>query len=119
VSCPVRRCVLAWIAERGTQSVQECLGLFDGWIVGAVLDHMERPSETGMGRFTDLGRTMTWKIGRDYAMRGHELRDYPHPVCRITSGAMQQDEWRAAAAFQHGRRQAMDVYSSFSDRESR
>jgi len=92
------------------------------WRHAGVLDQLAEPRQHPFGiqqAITDLGCTMTWKIGRDYAMRRHESRDHTHPVRRITSGAVQQHDGRAVTALQYGSRYAMDVHSSFSDRESR
>ena len=61
---------------------------------------------------------MAWKVGRDHVMCRHEPRDHAHPVGRITSRAVEQDDRRAVAALEHGGRYAMKLHSSLSDGES-
>ena len=62
---------------------------------------------------------MARKIGCDYAVRGHEPRDHAHPVRCIAGRAMQQDQRRAAAAFQHGGRNAGQLQPALGDRNQR
>ena len=65
----------AFAGKAGRDSAAEQLPHQCRWRRAGVLDQLAEPRQHAFGvqqAITDLGCTMTWKIGRDYAMRRHE-----------------------------------------------
>ena len=50
-----------------------------------------------------LGGALARQVGRDHAVRRHEVGDHPQPVGRVRARAVQQHQRRAVAALEHAR----------------
>ena len=82
------------------------------------LDQLGEPFAQARGGQRAIGRlrsTVTRKVGGDHSMGPRQLRDDAHPDgCELTQ-AVQQDDWRAVTALQHGGREAGQLQPSLGE----
>ena len=67
------------------------------------------------GAAVDLRGAVAGQVGRDHAVRRHQVRDHPHPVGRVRARAVQQHHRRAVAALEHGGRHAGQLQPPLGD----
>ena len=65
-------------------------------------------TRSGVGAPSKTGRrAVAGQIGRDHAMGGRQRGDRVNPLRAVGARAVQQDDRRATARFEHGRRDAI------------